>query len=316
MAWVPIAITGVRDEAGNITGGDSIQAYVYLLGTTTQATVKLDSAGAIAGANPGRVMPHKETTTAANALTTDDTVQVASTDGFTVGDTVPISGTGGDFDVTIRAILAGPARLQFTQTLGNAGATGTTNSGARVGGKEAQGNFKRFVEDTNDYEIAVKNTSTGKWTRRIAFKVKAQNYATVQDEGTDLTQRSKVDFRGAMVKASDDSGSGTTKVDVDRRQAITHSAGTLAIDFANGTTVEVLLQANTGSTTFAGLVAGMWFSIQFKQDGTGGRTIAFASTIKWEGGTPPTFTTTANKIDKVLGYYDGTDITAIAVLNS
>lgn len=35
------------------------------------------------------------------------------------------------------------------------------------------------------------------------------------------------------------------------------------------------------------------------QDGTGSRTVTWFTTIKWAGGSAPTLTTTANKIDTV-----------------
>ena len=56
---------------------------------------------------------------------------------------------------------------------------------------------------------------------------------------------------------------------------------------------------------------GQAFIIRLIQDGTGNRTVTWFSTIKWAGGSVPTLTTTANKID-VLGFittgsntYDG-----------
>lgn len=39
------------------------------------------------------------------------------------------------------------------------------------------------------------------------------------------------------------------------------------------------------------------FVILLKQDGTGSRTVTWFSGILWSGGTPPTLTTTAGKID-------------------
>lgn len=44
-------------------------------------------------------------------------------------------------------------------------------------------------------------------------------------------------------------------------------------------------------------IVGQVFIIDLIQDGTGSRTVTWFSTIKWAGGTVPTLTTTANKID-------------------
>jgi hypothetical protein len=47
--------------------------------------------------------------------------------------------------------------------------------------------------------------------------------------------------------------------------------------------------------------AGDTFIISLIQDGTGGRTVTFFTTIKWADGVTPTLTTTANKAD-VFGF--------------
>lgn len=42
---------------------------------------------------------------------------------------------------------------------------------------------------------------------------------------------------------------------------------------------------------------GQCFVINIIQDGTGSRTVTWFTTIKWAGGSAPTLTTTASKID-------------------
>jgi len=58
-----------------------------------------------------------------------------------------------------------------------------------------------------------------------------------------------------------------------------------------------------GNRTLAlsGVSAGDTFIISLIQDGTGGRTVTWFSTIKWADGVTPTLTTTANKAD-VFGF--------------
>ena len=51
------------------------------------------------------------------------------------------------------------------------------------------------------------------------------------------------------------------------------------------------------------------------QDGTGGRTVAFPSGLKWKGGSAPTVTSTASKTDIVSLIYDGTSYFATIVQN-
>ncbi len=48
----------------------------------------------------------------------------------------------------------------------------------------------------------------------MAVPPTGSNYSTIQDEGTALTQRTKMNFRGAGVVASDDSTNGVTNVDI------------------------------------------------------------------------------------------------------
>ena len=54
-----------------------------------------------------------------------------------------------------------------------------------------------------------------------------------------------------------------------------------------------------GNRTLAlsGDTDGMMFTIILKQDGTGSRTVTWWAGIKWSGGTTPTLTTTASKMD-------------------
>ena len=46
--------------------------------------------------------------------------------------------------------------------------------------------------------------------------------------------------------------------------------------------------------------------IRIVQDATGGRTVTWPAAVEWEGGTAPTITVTANAIDIISFYYDGT----------
>jgi len=55
--------------------------------------------------------------------------------------------------------------------------------------------------------------------------------------------------------------------------------------------------------------------LKLVQDGTGSRTITWPAAVKWSGGTAPTLTTTASKIDIITFYYDGTNYYGSSVLN-
>ena len=87
-------------------------------------------------------------------------------------------------------------------------------------------------------------------------------------------------------------------------------AATVNFDLDTGPVHTVTI---TDNRTFAlsNSEAGKVFAIRVIQDGTGSRTVTWFSTIDWVGGSAPTLTTTANRID-VFGFictasnvYDG-----------
>ncbi|MCB1833074.1 MAG: hypothetical protein KDH19_06500 [Geminicoccaceae bacterium] len=80
------------------------------------------------------------------------------------------------------------------------------------------------------------------------------------------------------------------------------TGGVLTVDAAPGSIQHVTLAANVTGVTFAGFVAGTCCAVvlYIKQDGTGGRTIAWPASVKWSGGTAPVLSTGAAKTDVVM----------------
>ena len=80
------------------------------------------------------------------------------------------------------------------------------------------------------------------------------------------------------------------------------TGGVLTVDAAPGSIQHVTLTANVTGVTFAGFVAGTCCAVvlYIKQDGTGGRTIAWPASVKWSGGTAPVLSTGAAKTDVVM----------------
>ncbi len=89
--------------------------------------------------------------------------------------------------------------------------------------------------------------------------------------------------------------------------------GTIALDWNNSNVQSVTLGGNR-TFTFANPLSGGRYLIYLKQDGTGSRTITWP-TIRWAGGTTPTLTTTANKVDIITIVYDGSEYFGSASLN-
>jgi hypothetical protein len=86
--------------------------------------------------------------------------------------------------------------------------------------------------------------------------------------------------------------------------AITAASNT-TLDLSSGNVLTVNLGANISTLTITNAVVGTYL-IKFVQDATGSRTVTFPTAWKWAGGTAPTITATANKIDIVTLIYDGT----------
>lgn len=85
--------------------------------------------------------------------------------------------------------------------------------------------------------------------------------------------------------------------------ANTGTAYTINLD--NGS-LQILTLTGNCTFTFPTPTAGKSFMLLLKQDGVGGRTVTWPGTVKWPGGTSPTITSTASKIDKYVFTADGT----------
>jgi len=82
---------------------------------------------------------------------------------------------------------------------------------------------------------------------------------------------------------------------------VTASDGaTVTFDLADGNVQQVTLGGNR-TLALSNVAVGQRFVIRLIQDGTGSRTVTWFTTIKWVGGSAPTLTTTASKID-VFGF--------------
>lgn len=82
------------------------------------------------------------------------------------------------------------------------------------------------------------------------------------------------------------------------------TSGSVSVDWDAGTICTITM---TGATTFtdSNASAGQTMVYYLKQDSTGSRTVTWPTTTWLEGGTAPTLTTTANKTDIIVRYYDG-----------
>ena len=83
-------------------------------------------------------------------------------------------------------------------------------------------------------------------------------------------------------------------------ELVTANTGTAyTINLANGSVQYLTLTGNC-TYTFPTPVAGVSFTLIQRQDGTGGRTVTWPSTVDWPGAVAPTLTSTANRVDKFI----------------
>tara|TARA_R110000824_G_scaffold164387_1_gene340575 strand:- start:371 stop:2584 length:2214 start_codon:yes stop_codon:yes gene_type:complete len=85
--------------------------------------------------------------------------------------------------------------------------------------------------------------------------------------------------------------------------------GALFVDCSEYNVFNYVLTAPSTALTASDLVAGASYVFWLRQDGTGTRKLTFKN-FKWAGGSAPTLTTTAGKIDMVSGISDGVNMYA------
>lgn len=97
------------------------------------------------------------------------------------------------------------------------------------------------------------------------------------------------------------------------RPVVLGTVATLAtIDTSAGLVQTATLGANVTVTTISNGVVGAELTLILTQDATGSRTVTWPATVTWAGGTAPTLSTVAAKVDILRFVYDGTKWREIA----
>ena len=81
-------------------------------------------------------------------------------------------------------------------------------------------------------------------------------------------------------------------------------SSSFSVDWANGRHQRVRLTGNIATLTQINGRAGVPHKLEIQQDGTGSRTVGWATDIHWPAGTAPTLTTTINRVDVFNFLYD------------
>ena len=98
--------------------------------------------------------------------------------------------------------------------------------------------------------------------------------------------------------------------------SVTVAAANVQLNFANTNNFNLTLNINTHLNLPSNPTVGQAGTIVVKQDGTGSRTLSYASSWEFPGGTAPTLTTAANAEDRIDYYVVAANaIHAVASLN-
>ncbi|MGH8032522.1 MAG: hypothetical protein ACREO8_09205 [Luteimonas sp.] len=173
-----------------------------------------------------------------------------------------------------KAAGAWPAGIALKGPAGAAGAPGATGPAGGTGPAGAAG--------LSAYQVAVANGFAG---------TQAQWLASLQGEQGEQGEQ------------------GPPGIAANRRvQVITETdSGLVACDWNSYDEIRVTLTSNT-TFTFSGALDGQGCILKIKQDGTGGRTVALPSGVRYNALITAYFVTaTADKADKVGFVFDGTD---------
>lgn len=209
----------VADQDGPVVGGDEHEVRIYDEETDTASTLKMDSAGAIALAQPLRPFPGTvETEVRIQPGTGDTNIEVTSTTGFRAGDYIAIISGSTQKHFIVRSVVDADT-LQLNQAVGFAFPVGS-----KVGGMSTYGMWAAYVEDVRNYTWKAKNTATGIESGRNPIKVKVLSATiAVQEEGVTAGTRGTLNFQGALFTATDDSGS--SRVNVKSDEVFAHLFG-------------------------------------------------------------------------------------------
>lgn len=114
-------------------------------------------------------------------------------------------------------------------------------------------------------------------------------YAVVDPAGTPLDRKATVATLATAVSAA-------SRPDV--LSVIAATGATETVSVTDSHVMDLTLDANLTLTFGSPSAGAAWsFTLIARQDGTGSRTIAWPASVDWPGGTAPTISTVANRVD-------------------
>lgn len=116
---------------------------------------------------------------------------------------------------------------------------------------------------------------------------------------------------GALVFGTDAALTNPTVTNYVETPYSANSSTAITIALTNGT-VQIITLTGNATITMPTATSGKSFIMYLKQDATGSRTVTW-STVKWAGGTAPTITSTASRMDIFSFFADGTNWYGVTV---
>lgn len=233
-------------------------------------------------------------------------------------------GTIVDADIAAAAAIA-DTKLATISTAGKVSNSATTatsaNTASTIVARDASGNFS-----AGTVSAALSGNASTATTLQTARNIQGVSFngsadITVVTAGTGVSVTGTAVANTGVLSVNGSTGAITNVALTNAVQSFTVAqrgsvtaltdAATITSDFATANNFSVTLGGNRTLGNPSNLVAGQSGIIVITQDGTGGKTLAYASNWKFAGGTAPVLSTAANAVD-ILAYYveSGTRISA------
>lgn len=186
---------------------------------------------------------------------------------------------------------------QSTYTLGDLLYASALNTLSKLTGNTTT--TKKFLRQTGDGV----SSAAPAWDTLVAGDIPALSYVTSVAQ----TVPQHLSVSGSPITSS-----GTLALTAKAVYDAGNSSTAITLDFNNGAFQKVTLTGNC-TFTLSNPVSGEHYTLLVYQDGTGGRTLAWPGTMKWENGITPTMTVAASKADVYRFVWDGTNYFVYAI---
>ena len=289
----PSSITGVGSLANALTIGTGLTGTSY--NGSSAVTVAIDST--VVTTSGTQTLTGKTISGASNTLTNIGNSSLTNSS-VTVNGTAISLGASGTVTVPISTGVTGLGTGVATALAVNVGTAGApvVNGGAL--GTPSSGTL------TNATGLPISTGVSGLGTGVATF-LTTPSSANLAAAMTDETGS------GALVFGTAPALTNPTVTNYVETAYTANSSTAITLALTNGT-VQIITLTGNATITMPTAVAGKSFLLMLKQDATGSRTVTW-STVVWPGGTAPTITSTASKMDIYSFFSDGTNWYGVTV---